>query len=151
VEQYRDTGWEADANYKANSFLQGGVRKGFVSIETQGYGAGAWTAEQLAAIKDLLTWLSQTHGFPLAVPSSPVGPGVGFHTLFSDWTPYNKSCPGPERIKQYRDVLVPWMAQSKTPMPEIRRRLRAKIRAARSETRKAWLRSLLAMIRKGPQ
>lgn len=111
VFQYRDTDREADANYKGNSFVEGGVRKGFVSIETQGLEHGEWTAQQLKSIKDLLLWLSDHHNFPLVVAPDPTGPGVGYHVLFGApgaWTPVSKSCPGPKRIKQFRDILVPW-------------------------------------------
>src|SRR5688500_12322266 len=47
IEQYRDTGIEADANLKANSFVKNGARLGYVSIETQGLAAGEWNAHQL--------------------------------------------------------------------------------------------------------
>lgn len=157
VEQYRDTGWEADANWRGNSFEVDGVLKGYVSIETQGYGNGLWAPEQLASIKELLVWLSEEHDFPLEVPATPVSPGVGFHTLFGApgaWTPVAKSCPGPQRIIQFRDDLVPWMwgrEQLGDPFPKIRRRLRARLRAARTEQRKAWIRSILKAIRKGPR
>lgn len=113
VEQYRDTGYEADANLKANSFfskLYPG-RAGFVSIETQGKDRGEWTPQQLAAIRALLLWLSATHDFPLRKCDNPQGPGVGYHTMFGapgPWTPVAKDCPGPDRIRQFNSVLVPW-------------------------------------------
>jgi hypothetical protein len=160
VEQYRNTGWEADANLNANSFWSDGRRNGYVSIETQGYGTGQWTPEQLESIKALLLWLSQTHGFPLRLCTSPYGGGVGFHTLFgapSAWTPVAKSCPGPDRIKQFRDVLVPWFAEASKPaseplpLPEIRRRLRKRMHAAKSAERKAWLLRVIRLIRRGPK
>lgn len=158
VEQYRDTGYEADANYKANSFLENGIRKGFVSIETQGYGSGKWTPAQLDAIKELLTWLSKTHGFPLRVCPTSTSPGVGFHIMFGspgEWTPVAKSCPGPDRIKQFRDELVPWFDEKEPlhqlPLPEVRKRVRKRLRAAKAETRKVWLRNILNLIRRGPK
>lgn len=113
LEWYRDTGREADANNKANSFIgRDGRRYGFISIETQGFGAGEWTAEQIATIKRVLLWARDVHDVPLVVCSGPFVPGVGFHTLFgapSEWTPVSKSCPGPDRIKQFYSVIVPWM------------------------------------------
>lgn len=113
--QYRDTGWEADANLNANSFLDGtGRRVGFISIETQGLDAGEWNEHQLFEIKRLLKWLHETHSFPLAVCASPTSPGVGFHTMWgapSAWTPSAKTCPGPDRKKQFWNLLVPWMLQ----------------------------------------
>lgn len=105
--QYRDTGWEADANYKANPFA--------LSWETQGYGEGEWTAQQLATIKRVMLWCREKHGIPLRKVTSWNDPrgGWGYHTLFgapSQWTPVAKSCPGPDRKKQFHDILVPWMA-----------------------------------------
>lgn len=111
VYQYRDTNREADANYKGNSFMVGDERRGYISIETQGLEKGEWTAAQLTSIKELLLWLSETHDFKLQVPETPKSPGVGYHVLFGApgaWTPVSKSCPGPDRIKQYRSILVPW-------------------------------------------
>lgn len=115
VEQYRDTGYEADANLKANSFTVAGLRFGFVSIETQGLEKGEWNEWQLQEIKRLLSWLSATHSFPLKVTTNPRGPGVGYHTLFGapgPWTPVAKSCPGPDRVRQFNDVLVPWFTEN---------------------------------------
>ena len=104
VEQYRDTDFQADANLDANDFA--------VSIETEGRGAGEWTAAQLASIKRLLLWLHDEHGIPLRKIQHWDGSGFGYHTQFgapSHWTPVAKSCPGGERIKQFNDVLVPWL------------------------------------------
>lgn len=114
VEQYRDTDFEADANYRANPFA--------VSIETQGYGDGTWSAAQLSAIKALLKWLNKTHDIPLVKCATWDGTGVGYHVQFGApgyWTPVAKSCPGPQRIKQFETLLVPWMREvSKTAPPK---------------------------------
>lgn len=109
IEQYRSTGYEADANYKANSFYSGGRRKGFISVETQGMGAGDWTPEQMRSIKALILWASAEHGIPLRVAPGPYSPGVGYHVLYPNhWTPVSKSCPGPDRVKQFNSEIVPW-------------------------------------------
>lgn len=114
VEWYRDTGREADANYKANSFIGAdGRRYGYISIETQGYGPGEWTDAQLESIKRIILWAHEVHGVPLTVCENPTDPGIGFHTLFgapSAWTPVSKSCPGPDRIRQFRNIITPWLA-----------------------------------------
>lgn len=110
VEQYRDTGFEADANHLANPFA--------ISIETAGFGAGKWNKRQLRAIKALLLWLHETHDIPLQRCPQWDGAGVGYHVQFGapgKWTPVAKSCPGPERIKQFYDVLVPWMRKASKP------------------------------------
>lgn len=110
--QMRDTHFEADANLKANSFYKNGQRYGFVSIETQGFDKGEWNEHQLAQIKRLLRWLSETHNFPLTKCTNPQGPGVGYHTLFGapgPWTPFAKTCPGADRVRQFNGELVAWM------------------------------------------
>lgn len=147
-EQYRDTSWEADANYLANPFA--------VSIETQGFGSGTWTDPQLNAIKSLLVWLHTDHAIPLVKCPKWDGAGVGYHVQFGapgKWTPYAKSCPGPARIAQFENVLVPWMAglgPVTYPLPGIRGRL-VKLRAATNNVaRKAWLTEIIRTIRRGP-
>lgn len=118
IEQYRDTAYEADANYKANPFA--------ISIETQGFGNGWWNLRQLRSIKRLLLWLNATHDIPLVVAGGPTGPGVGYHTMFESWSPVPKSCPGPNRIKQFNEELVPWMGlQHYTRGKEVDRALEA--------------------------
>lgn len=100
VEQYRDTGWQADAQLYTEA----------VSIETQGMGAGTWTPAALASLKRLILWLHDVHDIPLVPIDEPRGAGVSYHSRFREWSPVTKSCPGPDRIRQYNDVLVPWMA-----------------------------------------
>lgn len=102
VEQYRDTGWQADANTDANDWA--------ISIETQGFEAGEWTPEQLASIKALILWCHKTHDIPLQRCSAWDGAGVGYHTLFPGrWDKRGASCPGPDRKLQFNQVLDPWM------------------------------------------
>ena len=105
IEQYRSIYFQADANYLANGFA--------VSIETQGYGEGEWTPEQMASIRKLLLWLRDEAGIPLRVPPEWDSSGVGYHIQFGSpgkWTNVVKACPGRDRIKQYNNVLVPWFA-----------------------------------------
>lgn len=112
-EQYRDYDYEADANYRANSWVVKGKRYGYISIETQGYGAGTWTAAQIATIKKVILEASAHYGFAIRECSDPFGGGIGYHTMWgapSAWTPVSKTCPGPDRIKQFNKVLVPWFA-----------------------------------------
>jgi hypothetical protein len=156
VEQYRDTDFEADANYRANGFA--------VSIETQGLASGAWTRNQVRSIKRLLRWLSRTHGIPLRKVSSSTGSGVGYHVQFGapgPWTPSAKSCPGPERIAQFEKVLVPWMARCRADARaaallrrvrvSLTRRLRAALDRSPDRDTTAWLRSVLTVVRRQPE
>ena len=101
IEQYRSIYFEADANLGANPFG--------VSIETQGFAAGKWTPMQTASIERLLTWLETETDIPLRMATSWKGSGVGYHSQFPQWSPVVKSCPGPDRIKQFHSWLIPWM------------------------------------------
>lgn len=105
--QYRDLDYEADANWKANPFA--------MSVETQGYADGIWTADQLAEIKRIMLYSAQTPaiGIPLRKPRFWNDSGWGYHTMFEQWYPEDKSCPGWQRIMQYHDILVPWMEQAR--------------------------------------
>jgi endonuclease/exonuclease/phosphatase (EEP) superfamily protein YafD len=118
IEQYRDTGFQADANLDANAFA--------IAIETQGFGNGTWSKAQIASIKRLLLWLKAEHGIPLIRCTGPYGAGVGYHVMWGapgPWTPVAKSCPGPNRIRQFEGVLLPWMATATTPPKPKRVRL----------------------------
>lgn len=112
VEQYRDSAREADANRMANSFVINGKRYGFHSVETEGREHGEWTAAQIASLKSLTLWDSKIHGWPLRVAPAWNKAGVGYHVMFGapgPWTPVAKSCPGPDRVRQFRNVFVPWL------------------------------------------
>lgn len=105
VEQYRDTDYEADANYKANPRA--------ISIETEGMADGVWTIQQLESIKKLLLWCHEVHDIPLRRPRLWNGSGVSYHSRFPQWSPVAKSCPGYKRIRQFKVTLVPWMKSPK--------------------------------------
>jgi hypothetical protein len=110
VEQYRSIYFQADAQLDANDFA--------IGIETAGMAAGKWTDAQLASIKALLLWLHTEAGIRLEECTAWNGEGVGYHTMWgapSHWTPSVKTCPGPERIQQFKDILIPWMAGTTRP------------------------------------
>lgn len=114
-EQYRDLDREADANLQANSWIgSDGRRYGFHSIETQGMEHGEWTAAQIRAIKQFLAWDAERYGWPLrVVPSNNWrSGGVGYHVMLGapgPWTPVAKTCPGPDRVRQFKQIIVPWL------------------------------------------
>lgn len=106
IEQYRSIYYQADANYHANDFA--------ISIETQGYEDGEWNSAQIDGINRILGWLHTEIGLPLVKCTEWDGHGVGYHTQFGSpgaWTNVAKSCPGPDRIQQFYDVIVPGLAE----------------------------------------
>lgn len=123
VEQYRDTAYEADAQYAGNSFVLNGIRYGYISVETQGgmgadANAGTWSPAQLAGIKALIEWAHDAHGVPYQRTATPTSPGIGWHSLFPEWTQGSgKTCPGTARIAQIKSELEPWYLTKGQAMP----------------------------------
>lgn len=112
--QYRSIFFEADANFSGNSFFLNGKRVGFVSVEHEGgvpSGGGTLTAEQLASFKKIVRWVQTQNAFPLRVAPAWNAPGVGYHSLYKEWNPNAHSCPGPQRIAQFKSDIVPWLAR----------------------------------------
>jgi hypothetical protein len=152
IEQYRDTDFEADANYRANPFA--------ISIETAGWGTGRWNLAQRRAIKRLLKWVHETHDVPLEKVTAWDGAGVGYHTQFGapgPWTPVSKSCPGPGRIAQFDTWLVPWMNALSVEytrggnLDHAEADIRRAKRRTKGKARRKKLRALLRSIRDFPK
>lgn len=115
IEQYMDTNRRADANRNANGYA--------VSIETESSPSATerWAPAQAAAIVKLLDWICTEHpNVKRRQCDSPTGSGIGWHIMFGTpgpWTPVAKSCPGPARIAQARDEIIPAVAAVQTPAP----------------------------------
>lgn len=108
VEQYVPTTVRADANGEANSFA--------ISIETESsvQATERWTAAQAAALVDLIDWCCRVHLIPRRQMSTPVDSGLGWHVMFGAPGPWTrargKTCPGPARIPQFRNEIIPLVA-----------------------------------------
>lgn len=107
IEQFMDTNTKADANFHANGFA--------VSIETESSVAATepWTPSQIASIEKLVDWLCTVHSIPRVLCPTWDGAGIGWHIQFGSpgqWTPVSKSCPGPARIEQVKNVIIPAVA-----------------------------------------
>lgn len=118
-EQYRDTTNEADANWAGNSWVTNGKRYGFISVETEGLVNGTWSPEVISELKQFLLWLKTNHKIPFRVAPTYRSSGIGYHIMFgygdNAWTPGPKACPGPNRIKQFKEIIVPWLANPVNP------------------------------------
>jgi len=102
-----DTDVRADANLEANRRPDG---TGAISVETAGTEFGTWTEQQIDWLVAHGVWCHEVLGIPLRICRTPDDPGFGYHTLFgapSAWTPVSKTCPGPNRIKQWRQIVFP--------------------------------------------
>lgn len=113
IQQQVDTVALASANYKANGFA--------ISIETEGLGDGTWTDAQLKSIERLINWLLAVHPtIRRQICPTWDGSGIGYHIQFGSpgyWTPVAKSCPGPNRIRQFKEVLMPRILAGTSPAP----------------------------------
>jgi hypothetical protein len=110
IVQMMDTNVRADANRWAN--------RRAISIETEDEGDPVgipWTDAQLASIAEIIRWAHRVHGIPMTVCKAWNTPGLGYHAMWgapSPWTPsHGKTCPGPTRIRQFHDVLIPSLTQ----------------------------------------
>lgn len=115
IEQYIDTQVRADANLNANGFA--------ISVETESspQATERWTPAQAEAIVRLVSWCCETHGIPRQQIPTWDGAGIGWHIMFGSpgpWTPVAKSCPGPARVAQARDEIIPAVAAGGAPTPQ---------------------------------
>lgn len=99
----------ADANFRANRRPDG---TGAISIECADGGSefNPLSPLQLSVLVRFGNWAADNLGIPRRICRDPGDPGFGYHTLFgapSDWTPVAKTCPGPVRIRQIRDIVFP--------------------------------------------
>lgn len=118
--QYIGTETRADANAGANRRTDG---TGAVSIETASNtkASDPWTDEQVEELIRLGVWLHRQHGIPLRICRTHDDPGMGYHSLFPQWSTNGTACPGAARIKQFRQVVFPGIvarATGTTPPPE---------------------------------
>lgn len=122
VEEYRDLLHEADAQLAGNSWIDGAHRNGFISVETEGMGAGTWTDAQVRALAHIVAWCSKTFDFPIRAvqvpqPSGPHAGGVGYHSQFPSWNPNHHACPGTARVAQIPAILTAAKAINNPPAP----------------------------------
>lgn len=101
----------AQANYTANGPRGDGT--GAISMETGSDipALDPWTNAQLDAMVDWARRLLSR--FPTIgrrkCPNAGAS-GIGYHVMFGapgPWAPRAKTCPGPERIKQFNSILLP--------------------------------------------
>lgn len=106
IGQYIGTQTRADANAQANRRADG---TGAVSVESASKvdSSDPWTPDQLETLTDLGVWLHQEHEIPLRICRTWDDPGFGYHAMFPEWSTGGTACPGPARITQFRQVLVP--------------------------------------------
>jgi len=104
--QFIGTETRADANASANRRADG---TGAVSIETASnlHATDSWTPAQVEQLIQLGVWLHHQHGIPLRLCRTADDPGYGWHMQYSAWNPNAHACPGPDRIRQFKETVFP--------------------------------------------
>lgn len=99
--QFIGTQTRADANMYAN------VRAVSVETASNDQHTDPWTDAQVEKLIDLGVWLNQTHGIPAKIPGAWDQPGMGFHSMFPQWSDGGTACPGDARRAQFRNFILP--------------------------------------------
>lgn len=113
IEQYVDSHVRADANGEANGYA--------ISIETESsvQATERWNPRQADALVRLIDWICTEHRIPRRQMDAPTGSGLAWHVQFGAPGPWTKArgktCPGPARIEQYRNEIIPAVAGTPTP------------------------------------
>lgn len=111
--QLVDYRMRAEANYRANRRPDG---TGALSLETDS-SIGAeeeWSEDQVASIIEWCVARCIEFDIPPVICESPSAPGIGWHIMWGtpgEWTPSRKACPGPKRIEQTKNVIIPAVAR----------------------------------------
>ncbi|MEU0157926.1 N-acetylmuramoyl-L-alanine amidase [Streptomyces sp. NPDC006261] len=116
IAQYIGTETRADANAGANRRADG---TGAISVETASNSTATdpWNASQLEELIVLGVWAHQRHGIPLRICRTHSDPGFGYHSMYSQWSTSGTACPGPARIRQFREVVFPAIVARATNKP----------------------------------
>ncbi|MEU3318842.1 N-acetylmuramoyl-L-alanine amidase [Streptomyces sp. NPDC006785] len=135
IAQYIGTETRADANAGANRRSDG---TGAISVETASNSTATdpWNASQIEELIALGVWAHQRHGIPLRICRTPSDPGFGYHSMFPQWSTSGTACPGPARIKQFREVVFPGIvarATGKTTPPK-----EADVPLSTDDVKKIW-------------
>ena len=104
--QLLEAGEKADANTTAS--------RRAISVEVVGTADQPYTSAQIQTCIAIGRWAVDEHPIPARICPAHNRPGIGWHVMFGapgPWTTVRgKACPGPERIRQVRDVIIPAVA-----------------------------------------
>lgn len=94
-----------------------------ISVEVVGTADEPYTPAQMVSCIDIARWACTEH--PIArrvIPREPLS-GIGWHVMFGapgPWTTVSgKECPGPQRILQVKNVIIPATQRLDLPLPPV--------------------------------
>jgi hypothetical protein len=101
--QWQGVLWQADAQFEANAWCN--------SIETSDGGVypptPEWSDKQVKKLIEIGAWWCKNTGNPPEIAKSYDGRGLGYHQLYRPWNQASHNCPGPKRVAQFRELIVP--------------------------------------------
>jgi peptidoglycan hydrolase-like protein with peptidoglycan-binding domain len=115
--QWQGLLWQADAQFDpSNNWC--------TSVETSDGGiwkpkTPAWSGKQIASLIRIGAFWCKNTGIDPVVAKSYDGRGVGYHQLFRQWNTQGHNCPGPIRVSQFYDLLLPGIAKALNKEPPV--------------------------------
>jgi hypothetical protein len=99
--QWQDTHREADAQAAGNAYAN--------SVETSDgrHPTNPWSSKQIKTLVRLTVAWCKLTGNPCELVKRTEDRGLGYHAQFSVWNPDNHGCPGPVRLGQLRQIVIP--------------------------------------------
>lgn len=104
------------------AWTQAAGNAAWVGVENEGNPATPLTPAQIKANGQILAWLHQVYGVPLALTTDPInGRGLGFHSMGGvAWSPAHHDCPGPIIVGQLPQILAAAVGHpAPTPGPDL--------------------------------
>jgi hypothetical protein len=114
VIQWQSIDRQADAQFAGNAYA--------TSVETSdgAHDGVAWSPKQLESIIRLGVWWCQQTGNPARLITAPDQKGFGYHSQFHIWNKNDHDCPGSVRLAQYKNEVIPEIANRLHSEPVIR-------------------------------
>jgi peptidoglycan hydrolase-like protein with peptidoglycan-binding domain len=108
--QWQGLLWQADAQFDpSNNWC--------TSVETSDGGiwkpkTPEWSDKQIVSLIKIGAFWCKGTGIDPVVAKSYDGRGLGYHQLFREWNTDSHNCPGPLRVAQFYDLIVPGIAKA---------------------------------------
>ena len=115
--QWQDAYRQADAQNAGNAYAHS------IEMSDGGKPETPLTPAMLMTAIDLTVAWSKETGNPIRLVENVNQAGIGYHAQFPQWAPDGRSCPGPVRIQQLKQIIIPAAARKAAQFLRLRRSL----------------------------